>query len=244
MHIPLNVIHWYIGLPVVALIAIRSLKVARKTHNLLNTYLGLGAASFTICLLFYGLPPLFSTNSQLLTITTIIADAFQFIALFWVWLAVARIYAPKSNVVRWVIIVLEMLMIGLGMYFSITENLATPVVMSQLANGTWHLEFAFSFGYQLVTAFQYLSLLLLGAHFLLDGWRVKDVNQKLRLWGLAFGFAIVGANYVSRPFLGGPDTSVTQANLMAAGLAVTGIFIIATIILNGLREKNKNSRLG
>lgn len=213
---------------------------ARKTHNVLNRYLGLGGILFTLCLMSYGLPPLFTTNSQILTITTILGDCLQFFALFCMWLAVARIYAPNSAKVRNIVIVLDLILIAIGIAFSIRENLANPVTLTQLPSGEWNLNFAFSLGYQIVTAIQYLSLILVGARFALDGRRVTDPIQKARLWGIAFGFFIIGGFYALRPIIGDQNATNSQDKVLVLGLFVTGFIVASTLFLNYIQQRKGN----
>jgi hypothetical protein len=155
------------------------------------------------------------------------------------WLAVARIYAPNSAKVRNIIIVLDLLLIVVGLVFSIRENLANPVTLTQLPSGEWNLNFAFSLGYQIVTAIQYLSLILVGARFALDGSRVKDAIQKARLWGIATGFFIIGGFYVLRPIIGDQNATNSQDKVLVLGLMVIGFIVASTIFLSYLQRRKK-----
>ncbi len=225
MRLPLNAIHWYVALPLLAFVAYKSFQSQKSGPNLLNTFFGLSAITFFFSLVFYGITPLVvPETSILLTYATIIGDALQFLALFWIWLAVARIYFPDRKGVMYVVAALDAIVICIGMWFSVQENLANPVIM-QYVNGAWQIEFAFSRGYQLVTAVQYLSLPLIAARFLAQGWGTQDVAKKIRLFVLAILFLIVGGLYVLRPIF---DFS---ANLNSTSYVLAAAFLLGVVFL-------------
>lgn len=236
MHIPINVAHWYVGIIIMIIIAVRSLVVARRNQNSLNNILGIASFTFILCLLAYGIPPLFTTNSTILTMSIIAGDFLQFIALFWVWVAVAHIYVPNSKLIKWVMIIADILIITMGMVFSVSSNIQNPVIMTQLPSGEWNIYFAFSLGYQIITAIQYLSLILLASRFILDGIKVKSGLQRVRLCGTAIGFYIIGGFYAIRPIVGNESTANTQNPVLVIGLLVTGIMVGATIMLNYIQN--------
>lgn len=232
MRLPLNAIHWYIGFPFLIIVAVRSFMVRSTSPNALNKLFGLSAVTFMLSFMAYGLPPLLTDSSDILTVMTIVGDAFQFIALFWLWVAVARIYFPGKTNLQRVIISLDLVVVLIGMVFSIRENLAQPATIT-FVDGAWQINYAFSFGYQLATAVQYLSLLLLAARFWAQSQTAKLTSQKIRLRSFAALFLIIGGVFVLRPFL---DINVAQNSLsyiMAAALSIVGIFIAATIFLAG-----------
>lgn len=241
MQIPLNAIHWYIGWPIVLAIALRSLSVRNTTHNAVNTLFGATAWGFVVSLTFYGLPPLLTLNSQILTITTIIADTFQFLALLFAWLAVARIYFPGNRVATWAIGLTDAAVVLIGVYISVVENLANPVTMTMI-NGSWQLNFAFPLGYQVVTAIQYVSLLLMAAKFWVQGGKVGTKLQMIRLRSFALGFLCIGGFYVVRPFINtaSMNGNLAQNLILVIGLAVFGGFAAATFYLGRFQSADKS----
>ena len=239
MHVPINVAHWYIGILIVLLIAVRIFVFEKRNHNSLNNFFGIASFTFILCLLVYGIPPLFTTNSEILTKTIIIGDFLQFMALFWVWVAVSHIYAPNSNIVKYIIIIADLMIIAIGMIFSISSNLLNPVTMTQLPSGEWSLNFAFSLGYQIITAIQYLSLIILASRFILDGVRVKSGLQRTRLWGTAIGFYLIGGFYAIRPIIGNESSSDVQNQILIIGLVITGIMVGATILLKYIQNNRE-----
>lgn len=240
MRIPLNVIHWYIGWPVVLIIALRSLILRNSSKNMINTYFGLAAWTFLLCLTAYGLPLQFTDDSKILTVFTIIADSLQFLALFFLWLAALRLYLPSNTLVRRTIGGADLVVVAIGIAVSITSNMATPVTLTYV-NSAWQLNFSFPFAYQIITAIQYSCLLLIASKFWTQSRSVAVASQKLRLRAFSAGFLIYGGVFVVRPFLTVSPNSVPQAILLAVGLLITGAFTVATIYL-GHKEASRAAR--
>ncbi|MDQ5944410.1 MAG: hypothetical protein QG658_477 [Patescibacteria group bacterium] len=231
MRFPLNAIHWYLALPFLIFIAWRSFSARNSGQNKLNTYFGLSAVTFIFSMLCYGLPPLVASETSMwLTYGTIAGDIFQFIALFWIWLAVARIYFPRSSLALPIIAALDAVVVLIGAYYSITENLASPVTMT-FVDGAWQVNFAFSQGYQVVTAIQFLSLLFIAARFGMQAWTATDVLKKIRLFSLALVFFVVGGLYVLRPILNFDATAYTTSYAMAGVFTLVVVFLLAGVFL-------------
>lgn len=230
MRIPLNVIHWYIGWPVVLIIALRSLYLRNKGQNMINSLFGLAALIFLLCLTAYGLPLQFTDDSQVLTLFTIVGDSLQFLALFFMWLAAIRLYLPSNKLARNIIGGADFLVVLAGIAVSVMSNLANPVTLT-FVNNAWQLNFSFPFSYQIITAIQYSSLLLIAGKFWTQSKLVTETVQKIRLRAFSIGFLIYGGIFVVRPFFTKSPNSVTQAYLLAAGLLITGVFTVATIYL-------------
>ena len=226
MHIPTNGIHWYLGLPLMLFIAVRGIYLYKKNKSTLDLYFGMVGVFFSLCFIAYGFPPLISDNSTLLTYSTILADILQFVALFFMWLAVVRLILPKNKALGFVVIAIDLLFIGLGTYFSITENLAYPVTLAQSTTGSWSLIYQFSFGYQAATALQYLSFILVAIAFLSRIGSVKSNSQKVRLASISAVLFLVGGIYVVQPFLAQPTVVIPRAMFIAFSLVVASLFII------------------
>ena len=230
MRIPLNVIHWYIAWPVALIVAMRSLIVRNKSANTVNTYFGIAAWLTLLCLTFYGLPPLLTLDSQILTICTIIADCLQFTALFFMWLVVVRLYLPNYKVLRYIIGGIDFVIVIIGTALSAYENLANPVTMT-LVEGRWELFTAFPFSYQVVTAVQFASLVLIAIKFWSQSRANISAPQKLRLRAFAVAFMVIGGSYVIRPIFTINPTSSTQTLILGAGWLIAGVFTIVTVYL-------------
>ncbi len=238
MRLPLNAIHWYIGWPFFLVVALRSFAVRDTSGNSLNRLFGLSAITWLACFTVYALPPLLTTDSNVLTISTIVGDALQFIALFILWVAVARVYLPRLRWARILVVIADAMVVLVGIAITAQVNLANPVTLTYV-NGAWSINYVVSMGYQVVSAIQYASLLFLAARFWSQSLQLTNRAQKIRLRAFAIGFLAIGGIYVSRPFFGSGTIDMSTSVLVAFSMIMTGLFIGATIYLS--RRKTKLS---
>ena len=77
MSIPLNLIHFYIGAPILAYISIHGLFFTRNKNNIVTRYFAWATGVYAIAACIYALPVLFTHDSDVLTLTTVIADIVQ-----------------------------------------------------------------------------------------------------------------------------------------------------------------------
>lgn len=236
MHLPINTIHWYIGIPFALFIGIRGIMQYKKDGSKLNQYIGLSGLVFALCFLVYGLPALFIEESGVLTISTILGDILQFVALLFMWAAVVRVFTAKKPFFKGIFIALIGVLFVASVYLSITTNLANPVTITQASDGLWTINFYFSGIYSFVTAIQYASFLLLAAFFASQARFTKDKFKKLRIYSIAAILFVVGAVYVIQPVLTQGDFRSTTL-LLAVNLMVAGVFIAATLLLSNRKNK-------
>ncbi len=236
MRIPLNMLHWYIGLVVVTVFAIRGLMAAHRTKNRITLFLGLAGLWFAICFCFYGLPPLFTLDPVILTTSTMLGDIASFIGLFFVWMAVARAYAPNSRLGRTIILLYAGALLLAGSYFSIVENLANPVRMAQLPSGVWNIYFSFSRGFEVVTALQYFSFILIAIKFWQQAAGVTATEQRWRLRTIALGFFIVGCVYFLRIFANTGTYTFTMTLAIALGILIAGLFVVFAPLIKRIKR--------
>lgn len=231
MRFPLNTIHWYLALPILAIIAYRSLRKVNKNPSSLNILFGVSALTFILSMLVYGLPPVFLAGSSMtLTYSTIVGDALQLTALFWLWLAVARIYFPDKASVFYLVLFLDLLVVMAGIVFSAQDNMAYPVTMTY-SQGYWQIDFAVSIQYQTAVAIQYLSLMLVGGRFWLQAGQAPKTAQKIRLVALAALCSLISAIFVLRPVLNIDTASNSVSYLLASALLLVAISVSASILL-------------
>lgn len=238
MQLPLNAIHWYIGWPFFLIVALRSFAVRDASINSLNRLFGWSALTWLACFTVYAVPPLLTTDSNVLTLSTIAGDTLQFVALFLLWVAVARVYLPQLRWARLLVIVADAIVVLIGVAITAQVNLANPVTLTYV-DGAWSINYVVSMGYQVVSAIQYASLLFLAARFWVQSLQLTSPAQKIRLRAFAVGFLVIGGTYVSRPFFGSDTLDMSTSVLVAFSMVVTGVFIGATIYL--ARRKMKIS---
>jgi hypothetical protein len=237
MHLPINTIHWYIGIPFALFIGIRGIMQYKKDGSKLNQYIGLTGLVFALCFLVYGLPALFLEESSVLTTSTILGDILQFVALLFMWAAVVRVFTAKKPFFKGIFIALIGVLFVASVYLSIITNLANPVTITQASDGLWTINFYFSGIYSVVTALQYVSFLLLAAFFASQARFTIDKFKKLRIYSIAAILFVVGAVYVIQPVLNAQGDFRSTTLLLAANLLVAGVFIAATLLLSNRKNK-------
>jgi hypothetical protein len=231
MRFPLNTIHWYLALPILAIIAYRSLRNTKKNPSSLNILFGFSALTFMLSMLAYGVPPLFFADSSMtLTYSTIVGDALQLIALFWLWLAAARIYFPDKSSIFYLVLFIDLLVVLAGIVFSTQDNMAYPVTM-MYAQGYWQIDFAVSTQYQIAVAIQYFSLMLVGGRFWLQAGQAPKTEQKIRLIALAALCSLISAIFVLRPIFNINTSSSSISYLLASVLLLVAVSVSASLLL-------------
>ena len=201
MRITINSLYWYFGIPIVLFVGIRGLKQYKATGNLLDRCIGWMGIFFTFSLLAYGLGPIISDDSTILTYSTIAGSLFQFMALFFLWLAVARLYSPKSKLGANLIVAFDIILVMIASYLSLTQNIATPTTISQLPNGFWVINYVSRPALDIATSLQYSCLLLIGAMFIYQALAIANNKSKHRTMLLGAALFMVGVLSCLRPFV-------------------------------------------
>jgi hypothetical protein len=204
----------------------------------LDTLFGLCALTFLFAMLCYGLPPLFFADTSLvLSYSMMAGDALQLVALFWLWLAVARIYFPDKKSVFYLVLFLDLLVVLAGIVFAVQENLAYPVMMKYVG-GVWQIDFFVSVEYQIAVAIQYISLMLVGVRFGLQSWRAPKNDQKIRLLALAVLCFVISGLFIFRPVLGLDTATNSISYVMAVVLLLVAMSVAASLVLSKRGRKS------
>ncbi|MEI6581485.1 MAG: hypothetical protein WCN86_01260 [bacterium] len=229
MRITINSLYWYFGIPIVLFLGIRGLRQYKATGNLLDRCIGWMGIFFTFSLLAYGLGPILSADSAMLTYSTILGGLFQFIALFFLWLAVARLYSPKSKLGANLIVAFDIILVMIASYLSITQNLATPTTISQLPNGFWVINYVPRPALDIATSLQYACLLLIGAMFIYQALTITTTKNKRRTILLGSALFMVGVLSCLRALvITVSDTAFQYLTIMIATVVV--VLIIGSVI--------------
>ena len=235
MRITINSLYWYFGIPIVLFLGIRGLRQYKATGNLLDRCIGWMGIFFTFSLVAYGLGPILSADSAILTYSTILGGLFQFIALFFLWLAVARLYSPKSKLGANLIVAFDIFLVIVACYLSITQNLATPTTISQLANGFWVINYVPRPALDMATSLQYACLLLIGAMFIYQALTITTTKNKRRTILLGSALFMVGVLSCLRPLvITVSDTAFQYLTIIIATV------VVALIVGSAISAKKKN----
>ena len=180
----------------------------------------------------YGIPALLVEDSNILTITTVLGDILQFAALFFMWLAVVRVYAAKKPFLKGIMLTLVVMLFFISIYLSISTNLSNPVTITQGLDGNWAVNFSFSGIYAVVTAVQYTSFLLLAFFFGSQAKFSSNMNRKVRIYSISFILFAIGLIYVLQPALSSNLGFRTTTLLIAINIIVAGLLIAGTLLLS------------
>lgn len=225
MRITINSLYWYFGIPIVLFVGIRGLKQYKATGNLLDRCIGWMGIFFTFSLLAYGLGPIISDDSTILTYLTIAASLFQFMALFFLWLAVARLYSPKSKLGAKLIVAFDIILVMIASYLSITQNIATPTTISQLPSGFWAINYVSRPALDIATSLQYACLLLIGAMFVYQAFTLVNTKNKRRTMLLGAALFMVGVLSCLRPLVIAASDSAFQYLTIAIAALVVALIV-------------------
>lgn len=225
MRITINSLYWYFGIPIVLFVGIRGLRQYRATGNLLDRCIGWMGIFFTFSLLAYGLGPIISDDSTILTYSTIAGSLFQFMALFFLWLAVARLYSPKSKLGANLIVAFDIILVMIASYLSLTQNIATPTTISQLPNGFWAINYVSRPALDIATSLQYACLLLIGAMFIYQALAIANNKSKRRTMLLGAALFMVGVLSCLRPLV------ITNSDLAFQYLTIAIAALVVALIV-------------
>jgi peptidoglycan/LPS O-acetylase OafA/YrhL len=224
MSIPLNLIHFYIGAPILAYISIHGLFFTRNKNNIVTRYFAWATGVYAIAACIYALPVLFTHDSDVLTLTTVIADIVQYISL-----GIVGLLATHLSLTRWpwvrraanLVIFLASLVF---IYVSYHENTAFPAQFVMM-DGVAHFEYVSTRTYSIMTGFAFSPLLFVGLSFLMQVREAMRTSQKYRIAGFGVFLAIVGLVMVVAPIFRF-DIATT-----AVTIPVVVAFVLMTILL-------------
>lgn len=225
MSIPTNVIQWYVGFPILLFISIRGWLSGRKAPNTVTSYLTICSTIFTIAVMVYGIPPLVTSNPAVLSWGVFMGDTLQYVGLFVIWQLVVHTFVPKHSswryVLQFLILALTIVCIGNTMY----DNLSLPYVAQLIhtAKGTtFHISYSKRFS--LLTALDYIALMLLGVYYWQQSRLAKTSAQKWKLIAFSSCFIIFSARLLLLPFLTVESQSLTLPYVLSLGFLTLAIF--------------------
>ena len=100
-----------------------------NTKNRVTLYLGIAVMCYTVTLSLSAFPAVVTQNTKVLTLAMMIGSFFELIAGVTLWALVARLYAPKSDFARGVIISLSLVAALAAAYFSFRDLMLIPVTL-------------------------------------------------------------------------------------------------------------------
>ena len=224
MGIPLNLIQFYIGAPILAYICIRGLFFAKDKSNPVTRYVAYATGIFAVAALIYSIPVLFTHDSNILTIGTIIADTFQYLSLATVGFLACHLSLSQWPTLKKFVNLLVIILSGVYVYVSVRENLAFPAHVISTAEGI-QLALVSTRTYNIWNGLAFTSLFFVGVSFLSQLRQVMRSSQRYRVAALGTFFVLNGLLFPAIPIFNLDVTSLP----IAVSVAVS--FILMAILM-------------
>gem|GEM_PF-6131364 len=204
-------------------LAVHGLLSSKKSRNQITVYMTYAASAMVVALCLYLSVPTFLVSGKTAGLLVFAGDVFQFLALFWVWVIVIRIFLARQSILRKVSYISAGLLFGICVALSWSANTgyATGVI---LRNGLLILDFAYPPAYALWSALNFVSILLLGIYFLRESHYAIVASQRWRLRAFASFFMLISIIFVAQPFLLFSFQSILVSVLFAIAFVALGVF--------------------
>ncbi len=242
MQLPLNDIHFFIGFPVLMVLAIDTFLKYRKSGNVTTLYIAMASLFLALSQFCWGFPSLFTKDPQILSYFSFIGDSIQSLMFVMTWLIVVRGYVIKkrTRIVSYIAITLITL---LGIFEAFRVNLFPPypTYIESLSANSYDIVFTSTTIYSTLTAINSISFLLIAVYFWRSANKSTSKSQKFRIKSLATAFLIASILYISLPLLTfdvGFDIEDVGTSII---FSIVGISGIAGFTANYLKRKRLNS---
>lgn len=232
MIIPVNYLHAFVAAPLLLIFSVQSARSYTQTRNQVGLLLGLGSFWYFLCVLFYGFPAVFTTNTQILTWFTVAAAVCELLGGMFFWVTVTRIYATKNIYLRRAIIVSTVLVAVVGSVLAFRDVLAVPVKVIE-QGGEYLIYSPVSREYSILIATQYLSCILLSVAFWRQSNTAQFLRDKLRLRILAVTLGVAGVVLGLLPFTQGGIGVLTkdQSIQLSVAFLFLALFLAITFFI-------------
>lgn len=230
---PLNYVHAFLAVPLFIVFAIASIRSYMNTKNRVTLYLGIAVVCYTVTLSLSAFPAVVTQNTKVLTLAMMIGSFFELIAGVTLWALVARLYAPKSDFARGVIISLSLVAALAAAYLSFRDLMLIPVTLVQ-DGGSYILYSPVSRLYTAVLSLQYMSSLFLSIAFWRQSRAASVRRDKLRLRVLSVMFAVIFVVLGLLPFSSAGSNgvlTVAQSVQLMVGISLLGVFMAITFFI-------------
>lgn len=197
MEVPLNILHNYIGLPVMAGLAFETLRRNRTTNNTTGILLGLASLFGAFATAALGIPVLFTQDPTLLSIGTLFGDLFLTILFLIMWIISIRAFLanhPKIvPIAQAAVVALTIACIVEAFHRNIFLSPSTEVIQS---NGGIALVYKDSILYQVLSGLDSVALLFMSTYFWRQGKDVVKTSQRIRIRSVALGFTLGALGFI------------------------------------------------
>lgn len=233
MEVPLNIIHDYIGFPILVGIGLDSLRRYRKSQNITAKYIGWTSLLTAVTTLSFGLPVLFTHDPFLLSVGTFIGDCAFAVAMLMLWLIVIRgafITRPRLFIATKV--AAGLLTAGL-IVEAVLRNLVSPysTFVTKSADGI-ALLYRDSTLYKILSGIDSLAMLLVSIYFWKLASAAPTTAQRLRIRSFAVAFVFFASAFVLTPAFPVDNQAAISFTLLSIGFIIVGVFSVIGTVLN------------
>ncbi len=229
MRIPLNLIQFYIGLPLLVFLSVRSFLSNRRSPNTTTLLVGVTTGLYAVSYASQIIPIFFTENSTVLSLGTIVAVFFESLALFFVWQIVFRIYLSNSVSMRRAASVLIGIAATAVAYVGIQAAFIQPTTLQQVG-GIWNINIPYPFSQRLLSAFLYSGLLLIAGNFYMQSRQINKAPQKILLVGFSLGLTLISLFFFAQPFFGAEIFANNSGLYILMGVGFIGGGLILSLI--------------
>lgn len=230
--VPWNVVHNYIGFPVLLFIGIDTLRRNKDNDNLTSRYLGWTCILSSVALLAFGVPALLTHDARLLSIGTLVGDFAYASGMLLLWLIILRAaFGSRPRVLKVMNTLFVLLTFGLYVE-ALVRNLQTPysTFIKQIEGGV-ALTYTDGMWYTVLNGIDSLALLFIGIYFWRQAGGAETSAQKMRIRSLAAGLLCFAAAFVVTPMFTLSDQARISFILISVGIVIIGVFnIVGSLI--------------
>jgi len=239
MEIPLNVIHNYIGFPVLMGLGIDTYRRFLRNKNTTSLYFSIACILASIAMACFCMPVLFTQDSRSLSIGTFIGDCSLALSMMMLWLICTRAFLGRYRAVSTVANIVIISFTGLLIENAVTRNLGNAVSteVTRSATGALSLSFTSSMAYNILTGIDSLVLFFIALFFWRQADAAPDKGQRLRIRSIAVSFIILASPFYVAPALPLEEQYKVSATLWALGaLVLAAMNLIGSIISSSVRK--------
>jgi hypothetical protein len=232
MNFPANYIHTLLGVPILIIFTIASLRSYQKTKNKVSFYLGCATFFYMLTMAVIAIPALFTESSSTLTIVFLVASILEVVGGIFFWATAARIYAPRNSLVRLLIVGSSIAIALVAIFFAIRDFSAVSV--TTIKQGAYTIvNSPASREYMVILSLQYASSIFIALALWRQGRDTKLLRDKVRLRVLSGVFALIFVVFALMPFGASSNGVITiaQSLQLMLGFALLGIFMAITLLI-------------
>lgn len=233
MNFPANYVHAFVAIPIFLVFSIASMRSYAKTKNITSLYLGIVGVCYMLMLSLFVLPAVLTDNSRVLTASVLTGSFLELIAGITLWVIVARLYAPKSDFTRGIIIALSVVAAIFAAYLALRDLMRVPVTIVE-SGGLQIIFSPVSREYVRILSVQYVSSIFLSIIFWRQSLVVTTARDKMRLRVLSVVFAVTFIVLGLLPFSSSGSNgvlTVAQSLQIMVAILLLGVFMAITFFI-------------